>query len=734
MPTWQKIIVSGSNAELNTLSASLGIRVGNNQIIGTTQATTRLSGSFSGSHTGTFPYASLTGTPAGIVSASGQVSYTGLSNIPANIVSSSAQVTAFLPANTVSSSTQVTAFLPAGTISSSAQFRNIASPFTGSFTGSFAGTHTGTFPYASLTGTPSGIVSSSAQVTTLLPAGTVSSSGQVSYTGLSNIPAGIVSSSTQINNYNVFATTGSNTFQANQTISGSLTITQNLNVLGSSSISFVSQSTLNIGTNLITVNVQNPSVRFGGFAVIDSGSSPQRSGSLLFDSTNDQWIFIHENTVGGVTSSVLVMGPPTFNNVGNETLLTQNRVLKGAGLEHITDSQITDNGTNVGIGTSSPGAKLHVQGNVSASSFTGSLSYVNLVNVPVGIVSSSGQVSYTGLSNIPSGIVSSSTQVTANLPAGVVSSSAQFNNITSPFTGSFTGSFRGDGSGLTGLGTNLVVTSSTGGVTQTGNIALVTQGLIVSGTNGINVTVNNQTLTISGSNATTTTTGVASFSPSFFTVTGGAVSVSASAITPTQLNTSVAGTGLSGGNGSALSVQYGSSAGTAVQGNTNITINGTTNEISITGTPAQTLGAAPSYTIGLPSAVTINTGSILGNLTVGGNLTVNGDTTVVNTTNLLIEDRFLLVNSGSALGGNAQGGIVVDSGAGTGAALFHTTEAAVNRWGFAESVASNATSATQTAYVAAVVDMQVPNQASAVATYQKVGNIKVDAGDIYIWA
>ena len=52
----------------------------------------------------------------------------------------------------------------------------------GGITGSVSGALTGTFPYSGLTGTPSGIVSSS---------------GQVDYTGLSNIPSGIVSSSTQ---------------------------------------------------------------------------------------------------------------------------------------------------------------------------------------------------------------------------------------------------------------------------------------------------------------------------------------------------------------------------------------------------------------------------------------------------------------------------------------------------------------------------------------------------------
>jgi hypothetical protein len=45
---------------------------------------------------------------------------------------------------------------------------------------------------------PVGIVSSSAQIIPLLPTGTVSGSSQVSYTGLSNIPSGIVSGSSQV--------------------------------------------------------------------------------------------------------------------------------------------------------------------------------------------------------------------------------------------------------------------------------------------------------------------------------------------------------------------------------------------------------------------------------------------------------------------------------------------------------------------------------------------------------
>jgi hypothetical protein len=148
-----------------------------------------------------------------------------------------------------------------------------------------------------------------------------------------------------------FATTASylNNLNQNLALTGSLTITNNLTVLGSASITYVSQSTLNIGTNLITVNTNTPATRFGGLAVIDSGSSPQVSGSILFDSTNNQWIFTHQNTGGAITSSVFIQGPQTYNNVGNETNLTNNRLPKSVNAEHIGDSNITDTGTVVSI-------------------------------------------------------------------------------------------------------------------------------------------------------------------------------------------------------------------------------------------------------------------------------------------------------------------------------------------------------------------------------------------------
>jgi hypothetical protein len=133
---------------------------------------------------------------------------------------------------------------------------------------------------------------------------------------------------------------------SNATITGSLTITQNLNVLGSSSITFTTASQLRVSDNIITVNASSPGVRFAGLSVLDSGSSPTVSGSFLFDSLNNQFIYVHTNQAT-VTSSVVMVGAQTYNSLGNETLPTQNRLLKSLGQEHLGDSNISDNGTKI---------------------------------------------------------------------------------------------------------------------------------------------------------------------------------------------------------------------------------------------------------------------------------------------------------------------------------------------------------------------------------------------------
>jgi hypothetical protein len=255
----------------------------------------------------------------------------------------------------------------------------------------------------------------------------VSGSSQITYSGLSSIPSGIVSSSAQVGEYNIFATTGSNTFQANQIVTGSLFITQNLVVAGSSSIQYISSSVVDIADNIITVNAFNPGVRFGGLAVADSGSSPRVSGSILFDSIKDQWIFVHESSA--TTSSVLLMGPETYNDLGNETYLSANRLPKGSGIEHLRDSNITDTGTVVSVNsnTAVTGSFTVVSGSAVELQVTNT--GVNIGSALIDSHNVTGSLRVTGSMIVTgSGTFSSSITAAQFITGGTPSNTAGFTN------------------------------------------------------------------------------------------------------------------------------------------------------------------------------------------------------------------------------------------------------------------------------------------------------------------
>ena len=145
-----------------------------------------------------------------------------------------------------------------------------------------------------------------------------------------------------------YATTGSNQFYGTQVFSGSVYIANDLIVQGSSSIQYISASSVSIGTNIVQLNTANPSVRFAGLTIIDSGSVGG-SGSFLYDSVQDEFIFVHRGNGTNVTSSHFVLGPETYDSLGNETYLTSNIIPKGTGKEHLVDSCIFDNGTTTCI-------------------------------------------------------------------------------------------------------------------------------------------------------------------------------------------------------------------------------------------------------------------------------------------------------------------------------------------------------------------------------------------------
>jgi hypothetical protein len=117
----------------------------------------------------------------------------------------------------------------------------------------------------------------------------------------------------------------------------------NVTVFGTQSVNYISSSQLNIGTNIISVNTDTPSIRFGGLSVYDSGSTGL-TGSMLWDSEDNQWIY--SNPSGSTyDSAVFLVGPRNVGVLGNETGISCNFLSKGNGMHHMTSSGIFEDGS-----------------------------------------------------------------------------------------------------------------------------------------------------------------------------------------------------------------------------------------------------------------------------------------------------------------------------------------------------------------------------------------------------
>ncbi len=163
------------------------------------------------------------------------------------------------------------------------------------------------------------------------------------------------------------ATTGSNIFQGNQVITGSMYITNDLIVYGSSSLFNVTASVLDIGDNTIVLNNATPAVRFGGISVQDSGSNAGVSGSLFWDSLNNHWIYQHPNVGDEANmSAMLISGPKNSGSLGDEVHLTPGRIMVATGDDHIGDSIMSQSAGKITLT-----GDLDVSGNISSSTITG---------------------------------------------------------------------------------------------------------------------------------------------------------------------------------------------------------------------------------------------------------------------------------------------------------------------------------------------------------------------------
>ena len=152
--------------------------------------------------------------------------------------------------------------------------------------------------------------------------------------------------------------------KAGDTVTGNLIINGNFSVNGSftafsASNVYISSSQLYIEDNILTLNAFSPYLRYAGVEMYDSGSGTL--SSLLWDGEAD-YFFLTGSSVNGK----IITGPD------GQTNLTANYIPKATAGYKLGNSLIYDDGTNVGIGTTSPLQKLHVVGNISTIAQAGS--------------------------------------------------------------------------------------------------------------------------------------------------------------------------------------------------------------------------------------------------------------------------------------------------------------------------------------------------------------------------
>ena len=339
------------------------------------------------------------------------------------------------------------------------------------------------------------------------------------------------SAATALNNasssaFSTFAKlSGDNTFSGTQTITGSLFVSQNLVVQGSSSLQNITASAVSIGTNTVILNTNSPAVRWGGIQVIDSGSS-SATGSLFWDSLNDVWVYVNP-TGSSYTSARLLSGPKSLT-LGSETALTNTNVPKIDDGDHLVDSQITDDGTTVKVVNAISASTFTGLGNLTTYSSSVASRVNTLETAGYAVSSSVASATATSISTL-----SGSVKTVTDALSGRVTT-LEGKDISVTLTGDVTGTGTITDLGNVSFATTIAANSVALGTDTTGDY-------VATMTAGAGITVG--TATGEGSTPVITNTGVTS------NVAGTGISVSgatgAVTITNTGVTSAIAGTGVS---------------------------------------------------------------------------------------------------------------------------------------------------------------------------------------------
>lgn len=213
-------------------------------------------------------------------------------------------------------------------------------------------------------------------------------------------------------NSTTFATTGSNTFIGTQ-------IFNDIVVNGTGSFSYIESVTGSakiIGDAFIILNNNVPAQAYGGIKVIDSGSTDV-TASLLWDGIGNHWVY--ENISGSTYGAAGFLSGPRSTNLNSISYPTQYKVIRSQGEDHLYDSNITDNDTNVSISI-----PLSVTGNITASAAIKAIGgFEGNLSGNASTATTASYVDFTNIGNKPE-LVSSSAQITLSQISGTTFSSS----------------------------------------------------------------------------------------------------------------------------------------------------------------------------------------------------------------------------------------------------------------------------------------------------------------------